>query len=65
MAILQILAAHLTGVSEIVYHTFGINEPVRKAVVAVDEILAKNLTIHDLIDELESKQFKWGVSDGN
>jgi hypothetical protein len=65
MAILQIAAAHLAGVNEVVYHTFGLKESVERGKIVLDEFLNKTLTIHEFIDELEAKGYKWGVSDGN
>jgi len=67
MALLQIGAAHLAGVDEIVYHTFGINDAVNRAVTKMDkEILTRSeLTISDFIDLLVDSNYAWGVSDGN
>jgi len=64
MAILQIAAAHLAGVDQIVYWAFSDPEAVHQAISVVDEIVGSGCSLTEFIHKVESKKFKWGLSNG-
>jgi hypothetical protein len=68
MLLLQMLAAHLAGVQEIVFH-IGRASSQRyydESLALYKQIVAKpNTPVASIIARLEEAVFAWGVSDGN
>jgi hypothetical protein len=68
MALLQLLAARLSGIDRLVFHT---GEPAgAESFAKANQILERltigaNLDITDLLTSIEAMKFHWGVSDGN
>jgi hypothetical protein len=68
MATLQVVAAALTGLDRLVFHTGGPggNAPLDTALGIVTELESGGpLRSETLIEELVEMGFAWGVSDGN
>jgi hypothetical protein len=70
MAMLQIIAARLAGIDQLVYHTFMpvFTAAYKEALHTLDNKLApegKTVNIRDLINKIESLGYRWGFSDGN
>jgi hypothetical protein len=68
MAFLQLCAARLAAVDEVVYHTFSspFSEAYRQALSRLDEIApGQTIDTEQLIDRVDAMAFRWGVSDGN
>jgi hypothetical protein len=66
MAILQLLAARLSGLDRVVYHV--VDEAGRAPVEKARTFLGKFPGVTDLaglVDEIDSAGFRWGLSDGN
>jgi hypothetical protein len=70
MALLQLLAARLSQVNCLVFHTGGSSGS--QALAAAGEILDRYLSsdnlavrVSDLIGEIDAMRFQWGVGDGN
>lgn len=68
MALLQLLAARLSQVDKLVFHTS--DDAGSKALATARSILDRELAIDDtsipqLLDKIYAKAFKWGVGDGN
>lgn len=68
MLLLQMLAAHLAGVNEIVFH-LGRASGQRhhdESLALYEQIAVKpNTPVASIIARLEEAGFAWGVSDGN
>jgi hypothetical protein len=69
MAMLQILAARLAGLDELVYHTVApdLSPPFVEARRRVDELAPERAeaSVEDLLARVFAMGFRWGVSDGN
>jgi hypothetical protein len=70
MALLQLLAARLSQVNCLIFHTGGSSGS--QALAAAGEILDRYLSsdnlavrVSDLIGEIDAMRFQWGVGDGN
>ena len=71
MAILQVVAARMAEVGEIVYHTFneegtqGFQEGMRILKEEIFKSDEKEISFKAFLERLLEQEFKWGVSDGN
>jgi len=68
MLLLQMLAAHLAGVQEIVFHLGRASgqQHYDESLALYEHIAAKpNTPVASIIARLEEAEFAWGVSDGN
>jgi hypothetical protein len=68
MALLQLCAARLAAVDEVVYHTVSspFSEAYRQVLSRLDEIApGQTIDTEQLIDRVDAMAFRWGVSDGN
>ncbi|MBD1912960.1 hypothetical protein [Leptolyngbya sp. FACHB-16] len=70
MALLQLLAARLSQVNCLIFHTGGFagNEALAEAQRILDQFLVSNdleVRVPHLIEEIYRMEFQWGVSDGN
>lgn len=69
MAMLQVLAAHLAGIAQLVFHTFDRagGEGLTKALAAFENAVAGRASIRlkDVLDRVIGMSFQWGTSDGN
>jgi len=67
MALLQILAAQMSGVQKLVY-CYGSadgQQPVEEAQALLAEILPEKTSLFDVVSDICAQRFRWGVSDGN
>jgi len=64
MAILQIAAAHLAELDQLVYWAFSEPEAVHEAISVVNEIVGDGCTVTDFMHAVEAKKYKWGLSNG-
>ena len=68
MAILQIAAARVAGIDRLVYHAVdgaGVAPVERARAFLSASSVARLVTVKDLLDQVQSAGFVWGVSDGN
>lgn len=70
MALLQLLAARLSQVDCLIFHTGGFagNQALADAQQILDQCLVSDdleVRVPDLIEEIYRMEFEWGVSDGN
>jgi Poly (ADP-ribose) glycohydrolase (PARG) len=70
MALLQLLAARLSQVNCLIFHTDGFagNQALANAQRILDQCLGSDdleVRVPDLIKEIYRMEFQWGVSDGN
>jgi hypothetical protein len=68
MALLQLVAARLAGLHRLVFHTGppGGDAPLREAAALLADLPGDEPSAIDtLIDALDARGFRWGVSDGN
>jgi len=70
MALLQLLAARLSQVNRLIFHTGGFegNQALTDAQRILDQCLCSDdleVRVFDLIEEIYRMKFQWGVSDGN
>jgi hypothetical protein len=68
MAFLQLCAARLAGVDRLVFHTFSpkFSDSYMQAVKLLDELTSgQTINVRTVIEELHSRGFEWGQSDGN
>jgi len=69
MALLQVVAAGLAGLDELVFHVggHGGRAPLAQALRLIDGSLGigKAVGSRELVDRIEAIGFRWGVSDGN
>lgn len=67
MALLQLLAAHIAGVDQLVFHTFDVagTRAFEEAKAILKDKLLEITEIRAIIDRIERMNFRWGVSDGN
>lgn len=67
MAALQIVAGRMAALERLVFYT--VDQPAREAVdaavVLLDELLGGEADVEDLLENLATRGFVWGVSDGN
>lgn len=69
MAALQVLAAEMAGLDRLVFHAFDADgaDTMRAALSLIELELGcqPDTNTHDLVDEIASMGFEWGVGDGN
>ena len=67
MVLLQLIAAHLAEVDEFVFHTFDFNGTCdyEAGMNLFEKITENPIQVSQLINNLATKNFVWGVSDGN
>eukprot|EP01119_Soliformovum_irregulare_P019631 TRINITY_DN6265_c0_g1_i2.p1 TRINITY_DN6265_c0_g1~~TRINITY_DN6265_c0_g1_i2.p1 ORF type:complete len:357 (-),score=93.25 TRINITY_DN6265_c0_g1_i2:33-1103(-) len=67
MALLQMMAGWMAGIDSLIYHTFDRNgtEAYERAQRIFDEISAKSRPIKEVLEDVVSRKFEWGHSDGN
>jgi hypothetical protein len=66
MALLQLVAARLSGLRRLVFHSSGGADHLREAQALLGELpMAEGTPISDLVDAVHANGFVWGVSDGN
>ncbi len=73
MCLIQLLAAHLAAVDEIVFHTVNNDEPCVEAhKIFISQLPTgaggganSDLTVSKVLHNLVEMDFKWGVTDGN
>jgi hypothetical protein len=68
MALLQILAARLAGVSKLVFH-IGLDadfHPFGEVNALLEELVSGyQVSVQTLLDQITDLGFSWGISDGN
>jgi hypothetical protein len=67
MTLLQLLAARLSGVDRLVFHTRGGSEAPATALRILDDLLSGHMPLHlpSLLAAIQAMELQWGVSDGN
>jgi Poly (ADP-ribose) glycohydrolase (PARG) len=68
MALLQLLAARLTQVDKLIFHTT--DEPGSQALATAQKLLDRDLAVDnsilsEVLDKIYAMAFKWGFGDGN
>lgn len=66
MIALQIVAANLAGLDDLVFHTVDSGAAhAEEALTLVEELFAPSCDLDDALDALLEREYEWGVSDGN
>jgi hypothetical protein len=67
MALIQLSAAALAEVDQLVYHTFNSEGTAAfdKAAAQFQSLVTSSMRIEELLQSLYSLKYQWGVSDGN
>lgn len=69
MALLQLLAARLAGIEQLVYHTVDKagTEPCYAAERLLGELVAREISpqVKAILSRIHAQGFEWGISDGN
>lgn len=64
MYLVQLIAASCAGVDEVVFHAID-KVAFDRAVIEYEKIKGDSITFNGIVDRLYSKDYYWGISDGN